>query len=85
VGFFTMDENSAKGGEGALFRTLHQEGVFFPKDAVSHALEVLWYEAEEAGLTIDELQSKLIEIAEWISEVNKIVGEKQPEWVNYYE
>lgn len=84
VGFFTIDKNSDKDGEGALFRTLYQEGVFFPEEGVSHALEVLWHEAEEAGLTIDELQSKLIEIAEWISEVNKIVGEKQPKWVNYY-
>ncbi|MBS5787182.1 MAG: hypothetical protein KIC98_04685 [Clostridioides difficile] len=84
VSFFTSDKKSDKDGEGALFKALEHDSIFFPRDGVRYALKKLWYEAEESGLTIDELQSKLIEIADWISTVEKTVGEKQPEWVNYY-
>ena len=81
---FSSDEKSDKNGDGALFKTLENDSIFFPRDGISYALKELWYEAEESGLTIDELQSKLIELADWISLVEKTVVEKQPEWVNYY-
>lgn len=84
IGFFSDDKKSGKDGEGALFKTLENDSIFFPRDGVSYALKKLWDEAEESGLTIDELQSKLIEVADWVSSVEKTVEEKQPEWVNYY-
>ena len=47
-------------------------------------MEELWEAAEEGEIDLDELQKRLQQIADWISHVEKAVGEKQPEWVNYY-
>ncbi|SHK74379.1 hypothetical protein [Desulforamulus aeronauticus] len=74
----------AKDGEGALMDNLHHDGIFFPEDGVKYALSNLWDDAEDGNLTPEELQKKLQQIADWISSVEKAVGENQPDWVNYY-
>lgn len=73
-----------KNGEGALFSNLHHDNIFFPEEGVSHALENLWNLADENEIPVKELQDKLQQIADWISAVEKVVGENQPEWVGYY-
>lgn len=73
-----------KSGEGALFANLHHDSIFFPEDGVRHALESLWDLADENEMSVEELQEKLQQIADWISTVEKTVGESQPEWVGYY-
>ncbi|MBC3798621.1 hypothetical protein [Acetobacterium tundrae] len=73
-----------KNGEGALFDNLHHDLIFFPEDGVKQALEVLWQEADEMEMGLEELQDKLDQIGNWISKVEKNLGETQPEWVKYY-
>jgi hypothetical protein len=73
-----------KDGEGALMNNLHHDSIFFPEDGVKYALNNLWETAEDGSLTPEELQNKLQQIADWISSVEKVVGENQPDWVNYY-
>ena len=73
-----------KDGEGALMNNLHHDSVFFPEDGVKHALSKLWEKAEDGNITTEELQEKLQQIADWISSVEKAVGENQPDWVKYY-
>lgn len=73
-----------KNGEGALMINLHHDSVFFPEEGVKYALSDLWELAEDGKLTLEDLQQKLQQIADWISSVEKAVGDNQPEWVNYY-
>ena len=73
-----------KDGTGALFINLNHDCVFYPEDGVKYALSKLWEEADEGELTFDELQTKLQQIADWISTVEKAVGDGQPDWVGYY-
>ena len=73
-----------KDGEGGLFDNLKHDCVFFPEEGVKYALKELWEDADDGNLSLEELQVRLQQIADWISHVEKAVGEKQPEWVNYY-
>jgi len=74
----------SKDGVGALMNNLQHDSVFFPEDGVKYALSNLWDDAENGNLTSEELQKRLQQIADWISSVEKAVGENQPDWVNYY-
>lgn len=73
-----------KDGTGALIQNLEHDCVFYPKDGVKYAMNNLWEEAEDGKLNIEQLQQKLQQIADWISEVEKAVGYAQPDWVRYY-
>ena len=44
----------------------------------------LWEQAEEGELTLEQLQERLQQIADWVSAVERAVGDYQPSWVNYY-
>ncbi|MHB8125306.1 MAG: hypothetical protein ACYDEJ_06610 [Desulfitobacteriaceae bacterium] len=84
VHHIAINGKCAKDGEGALMNNLHHDGIFFPEDGVKYALSSLWDDAEDGNVTPEELQKKLQQIADWISSVEKAVGENQPDWVNYY-
>lgn len=73
-----------KDGTGALLQNLNHDSVFYPEDGVKYALAKLWDQAEEGEVTFEELQIRLQQIADWISTVEKAVGDGQPEWVGYY-
>lgn len=73
-----------KDGEGSLLQNLHHDLVFYPEEAVRYAMEELWEAADEGEIDLEELQRRLQQVADWVSHVEKAVGEKQPEWVNYY-
>ena len=73
-----------KDGTGALLQNLDHDSVFYPEEGVKHALEELWNQAEEGEMDFQDLQIRLQQIADWISVVEKAVGEGQPAWVNYY-
>lgn len=75
---------SEKDGEGALIANLHHDSIFFPEEGVKYALSELWEQAEDGELTLSELQERLQQVADWISIVEKAVGEGQPDWVGYY-
>ena len=75
---------SKKDGTGALIVNFQHDLIQFPEDGVKYALETLWDMADETEMTVDELQNKLQEIADWISAVEKVVGEYQPDWCGYY-
>lgn len=59
-------------------------GGTFLEEAVRYAMEELWEAADEGEIDLEELQRRLQQVADWVSHVEKVVGEKQPEWVNYY-
>lgn len=73
-----------KNGEGAFFESLEHDSVFFPKEAVKYALELLWNKADSTTMSIDELRYKFSQIAQWISSVEKVSRQYQPEWCNYF-
>lgn len=73
-----------KNGEGAFFESLEHDSVFFPKEAVKYALELLWNKADSTAMSIDELRYKFSQIAQWISSVEKVSRQYQPEWCNYF-
>lgn len=84
VHHIAINGKCAKDGDGALMINLHHDSIFFPEDGVKYALSNLWDDAEDGNLTPEELQKKLQQIADWISSVEKAVGDNQPDWVNYY-
>ena len=73
-----------KNGEGALFKNLNHDSVFFPEEAVKQAMEELWEAADEGEIDLEELQKRLQQVADWISHVEKAVVEKQPGWLKNY-
>lgn len=73
-----------KNGENGLFVLLNHDYVFYFKEGVAYALEKLWEKADNGEFSIENLQVKLQEIAEWISDVEKSLRRKQPDWCNYY-
>lgn len=84
VSYISLHGDCDREGSPWLYNNLKHEAVFYPEEAVKYAMKSLWQEAEDGELTPDELQEKLMEVADWISAVEKVVGEKQPGWVNYY-
>lgn len=80
-----VDHNpSTKDGEGSLFDNLNHDSVFYPQKGISFALENLWKLADDGEIDFKELQRRLQEIADWISDVERNLRKKQPEWCNYY-
>jgi hypothetical protein len=84
VGHISINGISNKDGTGPLLMNLRHDSIQFPEDGVKYALETLWDMADETEMLVVELQNKLQEIADWISAVEKVVGNYQPEWCNYY-
>lgn len=84
VGYIAINGSCKKTGENVLFMNLKHDSIFFPEEGIKYALEVLWNEADETGMSIEELQNKLQQVADWISKMEKTLGENQPDWVNYY-
>lgn len=84
VSHISINGLSKKDGTGALIMNLEHDSIKFPEDGVKYALETLWDMADETEMSVDELQNKLQEIADWISAVEKVTGEYQPEWCMYY-
>lgn len=84
VDHISINGSSQKDGKGALFSNFRQDGVFYPEDGVKHALETLWNDADSSEMSVEELQERLQEVADWVSEVEKITTGEQPSWVNYY-
>ncbi|WP_025683049.1 hypothetical protein [Paenibacillus maysiensis] len=75
---------SDKDGTGPLLMNLDHDSIQYPKDGIKYALSVLWNLADESEMSVEELQSKLQEIADWVSAVEKAVGYYQPDWCGYY-
>lgn len=73
-----------KDGNGGLFNNLKHDSVFFPQEGVEYALQELWNAADDGEIDFAEQSKRLQEIADWISTVEKTIGDSQPEWVNYY-
>ncbi|ACL21321.1 hypothetical protein Dhaf_3303 [Desulfitobacterium hafniense DCB-2] len=83
VRHIAINGKCAKDGEGALMRNLHHDSIFFPEEGVKCALSNLWDDAEDGEIGLEELQIRLQQVADWISSVEKAVGENQPDWVQY--
>lgn len=73
-----------KNGQGAFFESLEHDSIFFPREAVSYALEILWDEADNTDMDIEEIKYKFNQIVKWINEVEKASKKYQPEWCNYF-
>ncbi|PRA00609.1 MULTISPECIES: hypothetical protein [unclassified Paenibacillus] len=75
---------SDKDGSGPLLMNLDHDSIQYPKEGIKYALNVLWNLADETAMSVEELQIKLQEIALWISSVERVVGDYQPDWCSYY-
>ncbi|SDC30722.1 MULTISPECIES: hypothetical protein [unclassified Candidatus Frackibacter] len=84
VQHISINGYSLKNGEGVLLSNLDHDGIFYPREGVKHAFEVLWKRADSNEMSIEDLQKSLQEIGDWISDVERNMRKKQPEWCNYY-
>lgn len=84
VSHIAINGECDKDGSNILFANLKQDYIFYPEDAIKHAMEKLWEEADEGELDLEELQERLQQVADWITALEKTVGEQQPDWVQYY-
>lgn len=75
---------SLKNGAGSLFENLDHDRIFYPKEGVEYALKNLWEVADSGNINFEELQIRIQEIADWISDVERNLRRKQPSWCNYY-
>lgn len=82
--FLSINGKCEKDGEGAFIENLKHDCVFFPEEGVRYAMSKLWEDANESKIGLDQLQQRLQDIADWISDVEKNVIIKQPTWINYF-
>lgn len=84
VSHLAINGPSKKDGTGSMIANLDHDSIQYPKEGVRYAFRTLWYLADEDEMSTEELQVKLQEIADWISAVEKTIGEFQPDWCGYY-
>lgn len=84
VSHIAINGPSIKDGNGALFTNLKHDSIFYPENGVKFSLDILWEDADNGEINFEELQNRLQEVADWISDVEKNLRRKQPEWCNYY-
>lgn len=84
VSHLSYNGNDEKDGSKYLLKSLDHDSVVYPEDGIKYALVTLWNMADEEEMSVEELQIKLQEIADWISEVEKVTGATQPSWCGYY-
>lgn len=84
AGHISINGSCEKDGTGALTANLNHDCVFHPEDGFKYAMNELWEQVEEGELTLEQLQEQLQQIADWVSAVERAVGDFQPSWVNYY-
>ena len=63
--------NCNKDGNGALIQALEHDSVNYPKN-LPFALEQLWKIADEQEMSIEELNSYILALADWISNTEKL-------------
>lgn len=79
-----INGETEKNGRGALESNLEHDSICYPKEGVEYAFQTLWQEADTTSMSIEELQSRIQDIADWISEVEKVTHQYQPDWCLYY-
>lgn len=84
VNHISINGETRKNGTGALENNLEHDSVCYPKDGIEYAFETLWEEADTTSMSIDELQHRVQDIADWISGVEKATHQYQPDWCLYY-
>lgn len=84
VEHIAINGKAEKNGRGALQQNLRQDSIFYPIEGVEHAFETLWDDADKIEMSVEELQHRLQQIADWISEVEIITHKYQPDWCLYY-
>ncbi|QLY81230.1 hypothetical protein [Clostridium intestinale] len=84
VRHISMNGKTEKNGTGALENNLDHDSVCYPKEGIEYAFETLWQEADTTSMSFEELQSRIQDIADWISEVEKATHKYQPNWCLYY-
>lgn len=78
VSHIAINGETKPNGENALFMNLNQDSISYPKQLGSF-LEWLWEEANNNRLTDDEIQTKIQELADWIS----ITERAEPKWIGW--
>ncbi|MGX6592753.1 hypothetical protein [Cetobacterium ceti] len=76
--------STLKDGTKSFFVNLDHDLIFYPEKGVKYALEILWNLADNGSIGNDEIQLKLQEIGDWISDVEKTLRRNQPLWSQYY-
>jgi hypothetical protein len=59
-----------KGGQPFLFKNFHQDSIQYPAK-LDGWMEWLWNQAAEKGLTAEQVQAALQELADWVSQTEK--------------
>jgi len=54
------------------------EEICYPKQRLEFEFEILWKESDTTSMSINELQNRIKDIADWISKVEKITCKYQP-------
>ena len=70
-----------KRGYPYLFKNLEHDGIEYPKSLGSR-MQWLWEKAKDSGLSKEQLQKELSELAEWISEIERNQP-KQGVWAGF--
>jgi len=66
VGHISISGECDKSGHPFLYENLRNDGVNYPKDLPGY-FEWLWEQAAERGMTAEEVQASINELAKWVS------------------
>lgn len=74
---------SLKDGK-SIVKLLSDKDIFLPEEGIYFAFNKIWNLADDGLLTLDELKTKIQDIAIWISDVEKIIRNKKPKWCDVF-
>ncbi|MDW4511791.1 hypothetical protein R7236_25710 [Priestia megaterium] len=70
VSHLSHSEQGGRDAEPILGYILRHDSVSYPRD-LSYLMEDIWYRAQDEGLTYDQVQTMLQEVADWVSLTEK--------------
>ena len=72
ISYLTIGGPCDKGGRPFLFENFRQDTIHFP-DGLDLRLEWLWNQASERGLSVEQVQDGLQQLADWVSTTERNV------------
>jgi hypothetical protein len=70
IGHIAISGPCDKGGKPSLFENLRHDSINYP-EGLEGWMEWLWNQAEANGLTAEQVQAALQELADWVSQTEK--------------
>ncbi|MDP8239848.1 MAG: hypothetical protein P9X24_12225 [Candidatus Hatepunaea meridiana] len=75
INYFGIEGQCDRSGFPILYRNLQHDSIQYPQQ-LEDWIEQIWFKAKDEGLTKEQVQKALDDIAEWISKIEKLAPRK---------